>query len=477
MSSRTAPLTFGMLGAAFFAALLVLSLVYYRERSLTMDGAYYVYRLVQDDGCFYAHGRLGACLAQLLPWAVRTGGGSLRAILVTFSVSHLLVFGLAFAVVVLVLRQPARALAVPLLLAVGVRHVFYWPSELLQAVALLVVLLAWLHGRPSLSLATAALTLGVSCLLVAWFHLAVAAAALFALGFDILDRQRWTDWRAWLVVAGLVAFTAWTVRQVAPESYQGKAIFAARASLASVLTLTNLWRFFPRYLEVNALTALVAAAVLLFYLSRFVRRADRVALAKGIWVATCFLGYSLILFYQFQTPVWAHYFEHISTPLLLVAVVPLAWDVLPALGPVVATGGVALLLATGVVGIVRAHEIWGGILGYVERVVESVERFPERKFVTRVYLYSPWAFGVQTLILSSLTRPEAVTVLHAPDPGLRARLIATDALFHDTDLVPTSLPHEALDPGYFPLRKTRYRELSPEELLAAGPPPPRSPAR
>jgi hypothetical protein len=217
--------------------------------------------------------------------------------------------------------------------------------------------------------------------------------------------------------------------------------------------------------------------VLVFYLVRFVRRGDRVALAKGIWVAACFLGYGLVLAYQFPTPVWAHYFEHMGTPLLLVAVVPLAWDVLPALSPAVASGLVALLLATGAVGMVRAQKTWGDILGYVERMVEHVERFPERKFVTRVYVYSPWAFGVQTLILSSLTRPEAVTVLHTHDPALRARLTATDALFHETDLAPTSLSHEDLDSRYFPLRRTRYRELNDVDLMTAVAPPPRAPAR
>jgi hypothetical protein len=459
-----------ILGGVFFGVLLVLAVHFYKERALTLDGAYYMYRLVQDNQCFYGHGRIGACLTEILPLAVRGLGGSLRGIFVAFSVSHVLIYLIPFAVVALVLGDPVRAVAIPLLLAVGVRHVFYYvPSELLEGVALLVLVLAWLRGRTRLGAGRAAGALVAMSILIGCFHLALVAAVVFALGFDMLDRRRRRDPWAWLVLVGVVAFTAWTVHGVAPGSYEGSYLFGRRPPLAQIFTISTLRSFLPRYVEVNGLAEIVAAAVVIAYLARFALRADGLALAKALWVLACFLGYSATLLYEFSPPVRpaaAHYLEHISMPLVVIAVVPLAWDVIPRLGRTAGAALVAALLGFGTVGMVRAHVTWTAALAYADRVMDALEYYPERKFVTQVPVYSAWVFGVQTLLLSSLTRPEPMTVLHALDPKLIARLTTTDDLFHETNLETLSLPQDDLDPAYFPLRRTPYRAIPPSELPA-----------
>lgn len=127
---------------------LVLSCVYWLERSGSIDTSNYLFEIICEEGFLLANWRFAAGLTQLLPILAVKMGLSLKAVMIAYSINFAILNYLVFLATVYWLRNPIGGLLVTLITAIGVTHVFYWPvSEAFQCMVYCCALYATLQSK------------------------------------------------------------------------------------------------------------------------------------------------------------------------------------------------------------------------------------------------------------------------------------------------------------------------------------------
>ncbi len=134
-------------GFLVFGILLVLSLVFYKERMILPDDAFYLFDMCKKSGFVIAHFRFISIVTEWLPLLGIKLGLPLNVLAMCYSASFIIYYLVCYALCGLVLRNYKAGLAFLLYLILFTTHTFYWMlSELGQGIALLFVLYAWLSS-------------------------------------------------------------------------------------------------------------------------------------------------------------------------------------------------------------------------------------------------------------------------------------------------------------------------------------------
>ncbi len=137
-----------LLGYLTLGILVVLSLLFYRERMLILDNAFQTFLMINDDRIEIMVHRYPAALIRILPYLLFKCGASLKVILMAFSASYTLFTLLAFHIIVRYFRRPQLALALVLVFTLMVSDTFYWcPSELLQGIPFCFIITAFVFNK------------------------------------------------------------------------------------------------------------------------------------------------------------------------------------------------------------------------------------------------------------------------------------------------------------------------------------------
>ena len=129
-----------------FAVLMVLSVIFYRERLLA-DSGYYLMRMINSGNPWIEHQRYILLLSQILPWAGVMLQLPLKIILILYSVNHILFPALIFYISVFHYRNQMAGIVLILLQIAGLTLGFFVPMfELYYAASLLVLLTAILYS-------------------------------------------------------------------------------------------------------------------------------------------------------------------------------------------------------------------------------------------------------------------------------------------------------------------------------------------
>ncbi len=124
---------------SMFAIMLAMAYFFFKER-LYADSAYYIFHSI-DSGFFVtANQRIVLGISELISLAVFYCGGSLKVILVSWSLSHVVFYYLLFIIVYHVHRNESAGIAIILLQVIGQVWLYYSPMlEICYGAALLVV--------------------------------------------------------------------------------------------------------------------------------------------------------------------------------------------------------------------------------------------------------------------------------------------------------------------------------------------------
>ena len=136
-----------LLGHLYFGVLVLFSVLFFKER-LFSDSAYYLIQLLNNGHFAIEHGRFISALPQLLPMLSIVVHGSLKQVVLAFSVGDVLYYYSIFLLLLYVLRDKAAAVALMLTICFSVLHIFVCPvTELLQGIALLILYNAMLKQQ------------------------------------------------------------------------------------------------------------------------------------------------------------------------------------------------------------------------------------------------------------------------------------------------------------------------------------------
>lgn len=191
---------FEIFSYVFFLLLIILSLIYTKERILILDPAYYFFNIVNSQDFFIPHGRSTAVINQALLVLTTKFSFSLSSYLYIYSFSFVLVRLFYFYLANNILKNKAAGFAILAISAIGVGESYFRPtSESTIALLNSILLFAWLCYADKKNIWgkwKMPVSLLVSCMLIFWGYVSHSIALfslLFSLLFYVILNNRYKD--------------------------------------------------------------------------------------------------------------------------------------------------------------------------------------------------------------------------------------------------------------------------------------------
>ena len=191
MTAKTLGLNNKMLGQLMFLFLFVMALLFYLERTIFVDPCYAVFNILYYRDYIVEAGRTAAVFPQTLALLAVKLELPLKVILGIYSISFILLYYLVFLVIAYGFKLDRLALAVPLVMMLGVKYSFFWIStETHQALVytiLFYAFLSWsLSFKPGVLFWSIRLIVATGILFLCFYsHPVSLFTVLFVLGFFI----------------------------------------------------------------------------------------------------------------------------------------------------------------------------------------------------------------------------------------------------------------------------------------------------
>jgi hypothetical protein len=446
------------LGAFAYAAMLLLSFLFYKERIIILDTAFTVFNIIKDNTFSIQVYRFGDVFSQLLPVLTRRAGGCFSSIALSYSLGFTLYYATCYFICGSVLKQYTFALAVLMLNLLFVTDTFYWiTSQLPQSIALLMVFMALLaRKQPS---AAIHLLLWPVLVTIAFYH----PLAFFCLAYCLLFFAIRQD-----AFAGRKLF--WPIVVVYLSTIVVKAIaFRTPYEQHAMGGLRNFISCFPDYFTLYSNKRFLLSCFTSFYwipilfcsIAIYYYR-TRAYKQLGMFAA-CFVGYLGLINISYPTAATpAFYTESLYMPLALFLALPFIFDLLPWLATRRAATPVFIaILLTGCVRLYITHNTYTARLNWQRSILTQ---FGDRKIIAGSatthagILQMNWGTPYEFLVLSSCERHRPASIIIDDDPAqrlwanqVRKALVVNWNIF----------PYSQLSPQYFPFTDT----LSAYEII------------
>ncbi len=455
-----------LLGHAFFLTLLAFALLFYKERLLNFDSAYYTFHLLYIQDYFIIHGRTINYFTQWLPLLAIEQGWPLKTVLLLYSGSFLAIFYLCFLLVTHGFRNWAAGIWMALALSLTFRYKFFTAiSEIVISLAFVGLLVGWLT-RPR----------DVFARIPEWLHWTVAAALVLLIdtghplaavpigmlwAAEMLYRQDWKNpwrWGFLLFVVGLYGLRFWGIE---PESYEAGQL--SRLENARDVLL-NPWKykvwhtikwFFDREYAFPAAAFGVALLVLLRkrqgWLAAFLLLATA---AMVVLVAVHFsylrgrIYYMIDGYLGYIGVVWAFAFFY-----AFLREKPAWWSTLL----------LTALIAFGTHRIYEKRKFFQHRLALLEQTVKENATPEQRKFLVPPKLFDwntlwvPGLISLETMMLTALESPDSTATVHVADYDDDLEKMAKSKTYLHASM--PNLYVDRLPPQYFRMNKSEYRIL------------------
>lgn len=451
-------------GFLVFGYLIVLAIVFFKERMIAYDSANYVFEIDQLREYCLPHGRWSSVLSQTIPLLLLKAGCSLKTFLIAYSVNLVAIWYLVFLVVTLGFKNRNAGIILMFSMTVGFGWMYYYAiSELLSGMTMAILLYAVLEWKPAVETGSVYIvryfTASCAVILASFYHELALFPILFVIGFRIvrkLPKLKWSE-----IVFGLIVLI-WCIVRVKYLTLGhniGNKILSAEDYLKHVSELFSLpsWSYFTVYISDMSrwigYTAVLAVLILLFKRKWFIALYTVLfSFAYGALVAiTYYKGESSLMMETYMPPVAIY-----AVMLLLEA----------------ETYGVRrgfLKIFVGAAVVISCFKIYSGAevqsrrLDYMDRITAYMQDFDESKIIVKPtglfdeILLVPWALPMESVLNSSLnanTKPITITFHNSPDSILHAEL-------NDVFLAANCLPSWLYpDRNNLHLRHTNYRSAN-----------------
>lgn len=453
-------LPFILIGHVLFIGLAILAVLHWRERVVHVDSAYQVFKWVQKGGVEVEAHRFGAVLPQLMVKLLKAMDASLRTLLITASLGHVLVSYGIFIVLAHVLHRPWIAAASALAAVLCTRLTFY--GLVLEANYLLSYpfLLAGLLDRPVEAWKRHAGWIAVVLFGVLTVHPVGFLLALYVIALTWLRHPG--PMRPYLVVVGVVLLWGAIGRLLFPPSGYEAGLYQAAIEGVSASGPVNpaldflvghTWRHTTHYM---ALWAVLLITLVTLATSRAWRTLALLLMA--------FTGYTILNIVTYHAGETAMMMEKNFVPLATIVALPLmaalggmplkrkAWLAVPYL-IVVFVQFRGISFASRPAG-ERLHRI-AGLVDIMAEAGLKKAVFTDQQ-LDGAGLHIHWALPYETLLLSTVDPP------HVGRTAMAVRELGTTPIpqglnFHAWN---DDLPASALDPHHFFIPDTPYVVLS-----------------
>jgi len=231
-------------GHVFFWALIASCMLFYQERLLAFDTAYYTFHLVTFQDYFIKHDRYISYLTQWVPLLGIEQGWSFANVLRAFSASFYIWFYALYIVIVHGFKNVLGGFLLVCTLCLAMRYKFYAAiSEITFGLVIATVLVSWLSRKPK-QLAIKPLDfLIASICLVALFgaHIVPIYPIMTFLVFQRLYEGTWREPRQWIMPGFIVLVFVLKFLMVQGDSYESDRL-SDLLQPGSLVALFGNWR-------------------------------------------------------------------------------------------------------------------------------------------------------------------------------------------------------------------------------------------
>jgi hypothetical protein len=451
-----------------FFLIIILSYVYYLERTIPFDGAFYSFKLIFFENFNVENGRWGACYNQLLPILGVKLGLSLPSILKLYSVSFAFCSYIFFLIIYYGYKQTFTAIALLLTSVIAYRYNFYYQvSEIHAIIGPVFLLLATLLSQKFMEQQK---VLGGILLIffIFWLvniHLLSIVIILFCLAFVLLQKPLHFRNIYFLgaLVIGIVIFYL-KLSSIPLNSYEaGKVISLDDIKYVfNNLTSINGYIYFNQVWWVNyLLPSIVLCLVLVFYLYKFqLLKFLLIALASaGLWILIIATGIKK------DSPI---VFENYYALFGYLIAIPLALDVLSKLSFKWFFPTLSILVFVSILQIDSSGKLLKSQIDYFTKTTNNLRAFKEQKFVLNEQnvewerMWVGWDFPFQSLLISSLASPDSsITFFTTLDSSLYDKRIYSEGeVFIGPPFAPYMFDGKSLPKRYFNLGKLPYKKVN-----------------
>jgi len=211
------------LGHVFFWVLIASCILYYQERLLSFDTAYYTFHLVTFQEYFIKHDRYISYLTQWVPLMGIDRGWSLANVFRAYSASFYLWFYLLYILIVHGFKNVLGGLLLVFTLCLAMRYKFYAAiSEITFGLVIATVLISWLSRKPKQLSVKPLDFVVVGLCLAALFgaHVVPIYPIMTFLVFQRLYEGTWREPRQWIMPGFIVLVFALKLLMVQGDSYE-----------------------------------------------------------------------------------------------------------------------------------------------------------------------------------------------------------------------------------------------------------------
>jgi hypothetical protein len=402
-------------GLVCYVVMAVLSILFYKERTLFTDIAYHVFNIMRTNSFAIQNMRFNAAATQVFPLLAFRVGLPLHFILLLYSLGFILFYAVCYMVCGHVLKQYRFALLLLLLNILFVSDTFYWiQSELPQGLALMVLLFAFLCNRNVYRHGAAFyIVLVLGTVTVAFSHPLLIFPFFFVVFFLVLVNDKPVSNKLLLIVSCLFILSIVIKQLVFPSAYERNSSLGAK-QLITIFPHYGLHIYANRHFLYRCLTHYYWLPIIMVtnigvYISA--RQWPRLLLFMGASA-----GYLLLVNVSHPDAASTDfYMENLYLLLAIFTGLPFIWDVLPVLQLKKLAVIVVLAIAiTGCVRIYLSHSLYTRRLNW-ERAFLKVNQ--NKKLV----IYEPrvpmdtlmmtWGTAYEFLMLSEIEDHKSASII------------------------------------------------------------------
>lgn len=398
-----------LIASLTFSTMLVLSIIFYKERTCFMDIAYHLFCILKDDDFAIQNNRFGAFFTQLFPLIGSKLGWSLKVISITYSMSFVILPFLTFILIHLVLKNYRCAVAYILFVMLMTTHTFYWiQSELPQAISFLFILLALLDNVSNNDkelLPYFWVKVSTLSLIVCFTHPLIIIPFSFIVLFYYFS---YPGKRKIITSVGLIYFSFFIIKTLFFKTpYDNQAM----GGIKNFITL------FPNYFNLQSNKNLLKYFLHDYYLVFISLLASLIFYFKThqyqklVLQFSFFFGYCLLVNVSYPNGADQFYLENQYLILSFIVALPFALDVLPQIKKVkIQYAIVCLICVVSIFRIIHTHSLYTNRLDWYRNLLLQTENIPQKKMIIpssrapKDTLLMTWASSYELWLLSTIEK-------------------------------------------------------------------------
>ena len=438
------------LGSATLSALLLLSLFFYKERTVFVDLAYHLFSILALDSFAIQNYRIASFFTQLFPLLGGKAGLSLNTIALAYSASFVLLPIITFFTINNMLRNSRIAITYLLFVILMTTHTFYWTqSELPQATAFLFIFFALLDNALQMeNIPWSHILLGSILLIISSFsHPLLVIPFVFVISFYFIS---YPNQKLLLITSGLFYLLSYATRSIFFKTpYESNAMGG----------LNNIFTLFPNYFSIQSninllqyfyhdyyFVVLLLIGVTIFYIKTK-------SYLKLFITLAWFFGYCFIINISFPNGGDQFYLENQYLLLSIIVGFPFVFDLLPTIKTLqIQLAILSIICLVGVSRVYNTHQPYTQRLSWNRDLLKKTDNLIQQKIICTAPFAAPkellttWGTSYELWLLSTLETGRSRSVVIEEQPGeFDWALPAT----HSFIVKWGNFPYAVLKPQYF----------------------------